>query len=160
MRIGELRALTLKDIDTDGNTINIDKTYYEGRKGGTVTTPKTVGSLRKVTIPQFLSDELKSYICSLKEISLNDRVFPVTRFKVSNAIRKYSEKAGVKRIRIHDLRHSHVSLLINMGYSVVAIGKRVGHSSDRITYNYAHMYPSVQEGIAKDLDKLNDGDLL
>ena len=52
---------------------------------------------------------------------------------------------GVKRIRIHDLRHSHVSLLINMGFSVLAIGNRFGHESEKITYRYAHLFPSVQD---------------
>ena len=60
--------------------------------------------------------------------------------------------SGVKVIRIHDLRHSHVSLLINMGYSAVAIGNRVGHESVEITYRYAHLFPSVQKEMA---DKLN-----
>lgn len=56
---------------------------------------------------------------------------------------------GVKRIRIHDLRHSHVSLLINMGFSVLAIGNRFGHESEKITYRYAHLFPSVQDDMAK-----------
>ena len=61
--------------------------------------------------------------------------------------------AGVKRIRIHDLRHSHISLLIEMGYSAVAIADRVGHESINITYNYAHLFPSTQTDMA---DKLNN----
>ena len=64
-----------------------------------------------------------------------------------------ADKAGVKRIRIHDLRHSHISLLIEMGYSAVAIADRVGHESINITYNYAHLFPSTQTDMA---DKLNN----
>ena len=62
---------------------------------------------------------------------------------------------GVKKIRVHDLRHSHVSLLINMGYTALAIGKRVGHSAEKITYRYAHLFPSVQLGMAEQLDAEN-----
>lgn len=61
--------------------------------------------------------------------------------------------SGVKRIRIHDLRHSHVSLLINMGYSAVAIAERVGHESVEITYRYAHLFPTIQKDMA---DRLNE----
>ena len=64
-----------------------------------------------------------------------------------------AEAAGVKRIRIHDLRHSHISLLIEMGYSAVAIADRVGHESINITYNYAHLFPSTQTDMA---DKLSN----
>ena len=58
----------------------------------------------------------------------------------------------VKRIRIHDLRHSHVSLLIEMGFSALAIADRVGHESVDITYKYAHLFPSKQQEMAKRLD--------
>lgn len=61
--------------------------------------------------------------------------------------------SGVKDIRLHDLRHSHVSLLIHVGYSAFEIAKRVGHKSERIIYYYAHMFPRVQENIAERLDE-------
>ena len=63
-----------------------------------------------------------------------------------------TKQTGVKRIRIHDLRHSHVSLLIDMGFSAVAIADRVGHESIDITYRYAHLFPTKQTEMA---DKLN-----
>jgi len=62
------------------------------------------------------------------------------------------KETGVKRIRLHDLRHSHVSLLIEMGFSAVAIADRVGHESIDITYRYAHLFPAKGKEIA---DKLN-----
>ena len=63
-----------------------------------------------------------------------------------------AKSAGVKRIRIHDLRHSHISLLIDMGFSAVAIADRVGHESIEITYRYAHLFPSKQTEMADKLD--------
>ena len=81
-----------------------------------------------------------------------DRIFTVTKSYLHHEMDRGSKAAGVKRIRIHDLRHSHVSLLINMGYSAVAIGNRVGHESVEITYRYAHLFPTVQKEMA---DKLN-----
>lgn len=61
--------------------------------------------------------------------------------------RNWSEK-----IRIHGLRHSHVSLLIEMGFDAVAIADRVGHESIDITYRYAHLFPSKQGRIATGLN--------
>ena len=55
-------------------------------------------------------------------------------------------------IRVHDLRHSHVSLLIHMGFSAVAIAERMGHESIDITYRYAHLFPSVQAEMARKLN--------
>lgn len=66
--------------------------------------------------------------------------------------------AGVKRIRIHDLRHSHISLLIDMGFSAVAIANRVGHKSVEITYRYAHLFPSKQKEMASKLNDMNKGE--
>ena len=61
---------------------------------------------------------------------------------------------GVKRIRIHGIRHSHISLLIDMGFSAVAIADRVGHESIDITYRYAHVFSSTQREVADKLDEL------
>ena len=70
--------------------------------------------------------------------------------------------AGVKKIRIHDIRHSSVSLLIEMGFSALAIADRVGHESIDITYRYAHLFPSKQTEMADKLDierlKIEKGD--
>ena len=60
--------------------------------------------------------------------------------------------SGVPVIRIHDLRHSHVSLLIHMGFTALAIGNRVGHEAEKITYRYAHLFPTVQTEMANKLD--------
>lgn len=64
---------------------------------------------------------------------------------------------GLKRICIHDLRHSHVSLLIELGFSAVAIADRVGHESIKITYRYAHLFPSKQKEMANRLGELKKG---
>ena len=68
-----------------------------------------------------------------------------------------SKAAGVKRIRIHGLRHSHISLLIEMGFSAVAIADRVGHESTEITFRYAHLFPSTQQTMADQLNSLRGG---
>lgn len=75
-------------------------------------------------------------------------------FSRYNEMDRGVKETGLKRIRIHDLRHSHVSLLIELGFSAVAIADRVGHESIEITYRYAHLFPSKQAEMANRLGEL------
>jgi len=88
-----------------------------------------------------------------------DRIFTVTKSYLHHEMDRGAKAAGVKRIRIHDLRHSHISLLIDMGFSAVAIADRVGHESIDITYQYAHLFPSKQTEMADRLDDLGKGEI-
>ena len=81
------------------------------------------------------------------------RIFSISKSYLHHEMDRGSKTANVKRIRIHDLRHFHVSLLIDMGFSAVAIADRVGHESIEITYRYAHLFSSKQTEMA---NKLND----
>ena len=76
---------------------------------------------------------------------------------VKREMERGSKSAGVKKIRIHDLRHSHISFLIEMGFSAVAIADRVGHESIDITYRYAHLFPSTQTEMADKLSTIRNG---
>ena len=106
-----------------------------------------------ITMPEFLSEELESYIGMLYGLNENDRIFQISKSYLHHEMDRGVKLSGVKRIRIHDLRHSHVSLLINMGYSAVAIGERVGHESVEITYRYAHLFPIIQTEMAENLNQ-------
>jgi integrase len=124
IREGELLALTPSDFDFEKRTVSITKSYQRMEGRDVITDPKTEKSNRVIKMPQFLCDEIRDYMKSL----------------------------GVKRIRIHDLRHSHISLLIDLGFSALAIADRVGHESIDITYRYAHLFPSRQTEMADRLD--------
>jgi len=111
-----------------------------------VTEPKTPKSKRVVVIPDFLCEELENYMGRLYGITTRDRKFPITpNYMHHGMMDRGSKKAVVKRIRIHDFRHRHVSLLINMGFTPVTIGNRVGHENSDITFRYAHMFSSEQK---------------
>lgn len=88
----------------------------------------------------------------LYDIKPDERLFTVTKSYLNHEMDRGAKQAGVNRIRVHDIRHSHVSLLINMGFSVLAIGERVGHEAEKITYRYAKLFPSVQTEMAEKLD--------
>lgn len=95
-----------------------------------------------IKIPQFLADEMQDCIKLFYSLKANDRIFPVTKHYLHHEMDRGSKTAGVKRIPIYSLRHSHISLLIDMGFTALAIGDRVGHESEKITYRYAHLFPS------------------
>ena len=93
----------------------------------------------------------------LHEPKSDDRLFPLSKSYLYRKMEQGSKAMGLQRIRVHDLRHSHVSLLIHMGYSAVAIAERTGHESIDITFRYAHLFPTVQRQMAADLNALQEG---
>lgn len=154
IREGEVLALTLADIDFENGKLIINKTFHQLKGKDVITDPKTPKSNRVIQMPNFLVEELRDYVKMQYDLQPTDRLFPVYKSYLYRMMKKGSELAGVKKIRVHDLRHSHVSLLIHMGYSAVAIAERVGHESVDITYRYAHMFPSVQMDMANKLNQL------
>ena len=157
IREGEMMALTLDDLDFESGKLRINKTFQHLKGKDMVTEPKTPKSNRVIQMPEFLVEELRAYVKMQYDLKPTDRLFPVCKSYLYRMMKKGSELAGVNKIRVHDLRHSHVSLLIHMGYSAVAIAERVGHESVDITYRYAHMFPSVQADMANKLNRLMEG---
>ena len=152
IREGELLALTPGDFDFKAGTVSISKSYQRLHQEDVITTPKTKKSVRSIRMPKFLCEEMQEYMKSLYGVKKKDRIFPVTESYLYHEMDRGCRASGVKRIRVHDIRHSHVSLLIDMGFSAVAIADRVGHESIDITYRYAHLFPSKQAEMANKLD--------
>ncbi len=159
IREGELLALTAGDFDFDKGTVTISKSYQRLHGQDVITSPKTKKSNRTIKMPQFLCEEMQEYIGMHYGLKKKDRIFTITKSYLHHEMDRGAKVAGVKRIRIHDLRHSHISLLIDMGFSAVAIADRVGHESIEITYHYAHLFPSKQTEMAERLDNFGKGDL-
>ena len=132
--------------------MKISKSYQRLHGEDVITTPKTKKSNRTIKMPRFLCGEMQDYIKSLYSVEPNDRMFQITKYYLHHEMDRGAKQANVKRIRIHDIRHSAISLLIDMGFSAIAIADRVGHESIDITYNYAHLFPSRQTEMANRLD--------
>ena len=86
-------------------------------------------------------------------ISEDQRIFPWTHEKFRSRIKAGAKKAGIKTIRVHDLRHSHITMLNDIGFSMKDIGKRVGHKNITVTQRYTHALPMRQKEMADKLDK-------
>ncbi|CAK7017651.1 MAG: hypothetical protein PEGG_00720 [Paraeggerthella hongkongensis] len=152
VREGELLALVPGDFDFANAKLRITKSYQRIRGADVVTCPKTPKSVRTIDLPRFLCEEFAEHL-ELEEVGDGERVFPVTKGFLYHEMDRGSQIAGVERIRIHDIRHSHVSLLVDLGFSVLAIADRMGHESIDITYRYAHLFPTKQAGMAKRLEE-------
>ena len=153
MRIGELLALTFDDVDLIARTITINKSYQRLHGEDAITPPKTPKSNRVISIPPFLAEDIQDYIQSLYVYETDDRLLPVTKNFLESEMRRGVKLGGVKKIRIHDTRHSHASLLIELGFSPKEIAERLGHENVETTLNtYSHLYPNRQERLANRLD--------
>lgn len=152
MRSGELLALTLNDFDFEERTVSITKNYARVDGEDLFLEPKTPKSNRKVTLPQFVCDMVKDYADKLYGYNPSDRLFEITKHFLIKEMERGCKKAGLHRIRIHDLRHSHASLLIELGFAPLLISERLGHESVTTTLEiYSHLYPTKHGEVAERL---------
>lgn len=152
MRVGEFLALGIDDIDFERNQIRITKTYNWKLKY--ISPPKTETSVRTITMPHEIMQSLRNFLDRYYQIP--ERIFSVTSQKILTArLEKYAQKAGVHKIRLHDLRHSHASFLIHKNIPVTAIAQRLGHKNAKVTLEvYSHVYQASDGQIAQVLEKL------
>lgn len=152
MRSGELLALTPADI-LPSKRIDINKNYAKIKGEELFLTPKTSKAKRCISIPDFLYDDIQEYIAKLYGVEQHDRIFYFTKYSLESEIKKIAVKANLPPIRVHDLRHSHASLLIEMGFTPLEIAERLGHESVKTTLDtYSHLYPDKDQQLA---DRLN-----
>lgn len=155
MRIGEMLALTLSDIDLENKTLSVTKSYQRIKKQDIITEPKTQKSNRVILLPSFLCEELRSYISRRYDLKPTERLLPCSRVLFHYWLDVGCKKADVKRIRVHDFRHSHASLLIELGFSPLLIAERLGHENIERTLNtYSHLYPNKQAELIERLESL------
>lgn len=155
IREGELLALTRNDFFYNGDEyrLNIDKNFEVVRGTQYILTPKTDASRRCITIPQFLYQEAVQYFDALYEPDPEGRLFYFTKSYLLSEIKRVAKLAGLEPIRVHDLRHSHASLLIELGFNILMVSQRLGHEKVETTWQtYAHLYPDKERMLAARLD--------
>lgn len=160
IRSGELLALTAADFDFHKKLLSISRNYCRFKKEDVFLTPKTPKSVRSISLPDFLCESVQKYISMQEGLPPEGRLFPISKYYLSSQLKKGCELSGVPQIRLHDLRHSHASLLIEMGFSPLLISERLGHDKIETTLQiYSHLYPDKHTAVAKSLDSLYHGTL-
>lgn len=150
-RIGEVLALTWDDVDADA--IHISKTMSRLRGAPYIRAPKTRESVRTVPLPAFISSMLTDY--KRLTVYTGPELFQITSSAAARLLARHAKQAGLERIRIHDLRHSHASMLIQAGVPAIAIAERLGHKNAQTTLRvYAHLYESTKDEVVSVLEKI------
>lgn len=152
IREGELLALTPGDF-LPTLELSITKSFAVVEGEQIIKDPKNENSERVIAIPKFLYDEVMDYVNGLYGMCQTDRIFDFTKKFLLNEIKRIAALANLEPIRIHDLRHSHASLLIEMGFNILMVSDRLGHKNVQTTWNtYAHLYPDKGRQIAFGLE--------
>lgn len=162
MRKGELLALTWSDVDFDTNTLNVDKTAYNRK----ITTTKTKASRRKIIMPKhvmrLLSQSKAEVNPKMTYVVFGEFMDHISTTTLDRKYNEYVKASGVKRIRLHDFRHSAASYLINNGTIASVVAQRLGHSNVATTLNiYSHLYPSTEkEAVLKMEDDFKTAEII
>ena len=160
IRIGELLALQVKDIDFEQGSLTVDESLTRLDGEDLIMAPKTESSVRVITIHKELQEELKEYIATLYHVRPGTRLF-AGRIKsfFEHEMERGIKLSGVKKITVHCTRHSHASMLVQMGFSPVEIAKRLGHGKVTTTIEtYCHQSMDAQVKIADRLGKVERGE--
>ena len=158
-REGEALGIHVEDCDMKNRAINVRHAVLTLKGGLVITEPKTESSKRVVTLPKFAYEELKKHLeQSNKKQGLIFTTGSGKPVSPRNLIRHFKlalKAAGLPDIRVHDLRHSHASLLLSAGVNPKIVQERLGHASIVLTLNtYSHVIPSLQESAAEKIDEL------
>lgn len=156
LRTSETLALIPSDFDFVKKTVSITKNYLRRNGEDLVSTPKTESSNRILGMPDIVADELKKYIDGLYDIGQDERIFTVSRYTLRRVLKDAGKAAGIEtEASPHTLRHSMATLLLEKGYTLTDVGKRLGHAWYGSTLRYVHSYNSAQDKMVETLNDLS-----
>jgi len=155
MRCGEMLALNYQDFNFFDNTVSITKSYARIDGKDLIQKPKTEQSIRTIPLPPFIMAMVKAYRSRLKGYQDTERLFPHTKWYFRDYLVKGCKLSKVKQIRIHDIRHSHATLLINNDVPIKQVSARLGHEDIKVTLNtYAHLYTEKESELTDKLQSI------
>lgn len=170
VRSSELLALNWSDIDFEKKTVSINKSlYYKSQRNWKYKPTKSRASNRLLALDDDTLKVLSDWKSIQSKTGKIDFVFslnglPQTKGTWGRNIKKHSEYAGVKRIRVHDLRHSQASLMLSLGMSLLQVQDRLGHDDEKTTLGtYSHLYPNAMREVANQLTgqiKISDNNVM
>lgn len=168
MRRGEILALKWSDIDFESSVIHVQRTLSFTKSRYVFSEPKTAGSNRMIPIPETLINELRRHRKRQQEARLKlgaafqDHDLVVTTWKgtpvypsdIDRDFVQVIKETGLPRIRFHDLRHTHATILLRLGEHPKVVAERLGHSSVTVTLDtYSHVLPDMQRGLVDRLEE-------
>ena len=158
-REGEVLGIHYEDCDMVNRLINVRHSIITLKGGIAITEPKTKTSKRAVTLPNIAYVELKKHLEQLERkqglIFTTSTGGPISPRNFIRHFKQALKSAGLPDIRVHDLRHSHASLLLASGVNPKLVQERLGHASITLTLDtYSHVIPSLQEEVARKMDDL------
>ncbi len=167
LRISEILGLTWDNIDFNENTITIEKITVRNNGKVVLKNPKTESSTRTISVPKEIIQILKDHKKNQLELKLKGKIKnsmnllffdknekPIAQDVISKKFNSFLKENNLEHIRFHDLRHSHVTLLINSKVPIKVISERVGHSNVNTTLNiYAH---ALKEMDSEASDKISE----
>lgn len=156
MRLGEALALRWRDVAPDGSVVTVRESAAWLRGRWVFQPPKTAAGVRIVRLPYPAIEALARLRAQAGDVSDDRLLFegkkhgqPVSYAYAHKMMRRACARAGVPRIRLHDLRHLHASLLLAEGVPVPEVAKRLGHASAQVTMSiYAHALGSQAASVA------------
>ncbi len=167
MRRGEVLGLRWSDINLEKKTLQVVQSVYRNNgQAPTIQTPKTANSTRSITLPDNVIDELRSHKIKQNQMRLlfgaayldhglvcpNPNGAPMDPRLLYGHFTKCAKQAGLPAIRFHDLRHTHATIMLQLGEHPKVVSERLGHSNVNITLNtYSHVLPNMQEDAARKL---------
>ena len=162
LRLGELRGLTWDNINFEEMTLSVKKNVVTVDGKVYVTTPKSKKSVRTIPLTKTLADDLKILKENCKNFyGFNDKWYvfgdikPITQERMRVRKNLLANESGLKRIRLHDFRHSCASLLINNGANIMIVAKYLGHTKIDETLNtYSHLFKNKMEDIVNIVNTL------